>query len=231
MPFLVDVFLSLALLNLKKTFKKDYLITVLSWSHVSELMEMKVIGIVGSPRKGGNTETLTRIALEEIEKEGVDTELIRLAEKDIQPCDGCRSCKQTGKCRIQDDFPKIHAEMLKADGILLATPVYFGSASPQIKALIDRSGYSSPRDAAGRRPFENKVGGPIVVARRAVQNFTYAQLMFFFMITGMIVPGSLYWNVAIGREKGDVTKDEEGIRIIRYFGQKVAWLVKKLATT
>ena len=78
------------------------------------------------------------------------------------------------------------------------------------------------------RVFEDKVGGPIVVARRAGQNFTFAQLLFFFMITGMIVPGSTYWNVAFGREKGEARDDEEGIRTVRNFGKKVAWLAKKI---
>ncbi|MFX0198593.1 MAG: flavodoxin family protein [Candidatus Hodarchaeota archaeon] len=189
---------------------------------------MKIIGVVGSPRIKGNTETITRIALEAAEKEGAEIELISLAGKEIKPCDACRVCKQTGKCHINDDFPPILEKMLEADGIILATPVYFGSATPQIKALIDRSGYSAP-SKDGCRPFENKVGGPIVVARRAGQNFTYAQLMFFFMITGMIVPGSTYWNIAFGREKDDVTQDEEGIKIVKHFGKKLAWLAQKIA--
>ena len=188
---------------------------------------MKIIGIVGSPRNNGNTEILTRIALEAAEEEGAETELITLAGKEIKPCDACRVCKQTGKCHINDDLPPILEKMLGADGIILTTPVYYGSATPHIKALIDRSGYSA-RSKDRRRPFENKVGGPIVVARRAGQNFTYAQLMFFFMITGMIVPGSTYWNVAFGREKDDVTKDEEGVRTIKHFGKKLTWLTKKI---
>ena len=183
---------------------------------------MKVIGIVGSPREGGNTEALTRIALEEVQKEGIKTELISLAGKKIEPCDGCRSCSETGKCHIKDDFQTIFAKMKKADGIILATPVYFGSATPQIASLISR--FYCTRG----KPLKNKVGGPIVVARRAGHNFTFAQLMFFFMISEMIVPGSSYWNVAFGRSKGDVFKDEEGVRTIRNFGHKLAWLVKKL---
>jgi multimeric flavodoxin WrbA len=191
---------------------------------------MKIIGIVGSPRTNGNTETITRIALQAAEEEGAETELITLAGKEIQPCDGCRVCRQTGKCRITDDLPPILEKMVEADGIILATPVYYGSATPQIKALIDRSGYSAS-GKEGHRPFENKVGGPIVVARRAGQNFTYAQLMFFFMITGMIVPGSTYWNIAFGREKNDVIHDEEGVKIVQHFGKKLAWLANKIAAS
>jgi len=185
---------------------------------------MKVIGIVGSPRVGGNTETLTRIALEEIEKEGIDTELIRLAEKQIEPCDGCRTCATNGKCHIKDDFNHLYSKMVKADGIILATPVYYGAATPQMVSLISRF------YAARGKPLKNKVGGPIIVGRRAGHNFTFAQLMFFFMISEMIVPGSTYWNVAFGREKGEVVKDKEGVRTIRYFGRKLVWLLKKIKT-
>ncbi len=185
---------------------------------------MKVVGIVGSARQGGNTEILTNIALEEVKKEGIDTELISLAGKKIEPCDGCRDCSETGKCHFDDDFDKIFDKMINADGIILASPVYYGAASPQIVGLISR--FYSKRD----KPLKNKVGGPIVVARRAGKNFTFAQLMFFFMIQGMIVPGSSYWNVAFGRSKGDVIKDEEGINTIKTFGKNLAWLLKKLKT-
>ena len=183
---------------------------------------MKIIGIVGSPRLGGNTEILTRIALEEIAKEGVETELVSLAGKRIEPCDGCRGCAETGKCHFKDDFQGIFRKMKNADGIILSSPVYYGGASPQIVTLISRF-YS-----ARGKPLKNKVGGPIVVARRAGHNFTFAQLMFFFMIQEMIVPGSTYWNVAFGRSKGDVTKDEEGIQTVKHFGKKLVWLLKKI---
>lgn len=185
---------------------------------------MKILGIVGSPRLGGNTETLTRMALDEIQKEGLETELITLAGKNIVPCDGCRSCSTAGKCHIKDDFESVFNKMVAADGIIIATPVYYGAATPQIVSLISRF-YGCSRE---KSPLENKVGGPIVVGRRAGHNFTLAQLMFFFMISGMIVPGSTYWNVAFGREKGEVVKDEEGVRTIRNFAQKVTWLAKKI---
>jgi multimeric flavodoxin WrbA len=115
--------------------------------------------------------------------------------------------------------------MAKADGIILSSPVYFGSATPQIKALIDRAGTLSNRTG---RVFENKVGGALVVARRAGQNFTFAQLLFFFLHQGMIVPGSTYWNIAFGREKGELAKDEEGIQTARNFGKRMVWLIKKI---
>jgi multimeric flavodoxin WrbA len=130
-----------------------------------------IIGIVGSPRIKGNTEMLTMEALKAAAEEGAQTELVRLAEKEVKPCDACLSCRKTGECRIKDDFQEIFNRMIKADGIILASPVYFGSATPQIMALINRAGYVS---GARGRVFENKVGGALVVARRAGQNFTLA---------------------------------------------------------
>ena len=186
-------------------------------------MSMKVVGIVGSPRLGGNTEILTRIALEEIRNEGVRIELITLAGKSIAPCDACRSCVKTGKCHFKDDFDSIYAKVKKADGVILATPVYYGAATPQITALISR--FYRMRG----KPLKHKVGGAIVVARRAGKNFTFAQLMFFFMLHEMIVPGSTYWNVAFGRNKGEVEKDEEGVNTIKNFAHNLAWLVKKIS--
>ena len=184
-----------------------------------------ILGVVGSPRMQGNTERFVIEALKAAEEDGVETELVTLAGKEIQPCDACKSCKKTGECRVEDDFKLIFEKMVRADGIILATPVYFGSATPQIKALIDRSGYLS---IAKGRVFENKAGGAMVVARRARQNFTLAQLLFFFLHQGMIVPGSTYWNIAFGREKGEVSSDEEGLRTARNLGKKLVWLIRRI---
>jgi multimeric flavodoxin WrbA len=184
-----------------------------------------VLGIVGSPRIDGNTERLLKETLRAAEEGGASTELVRLAGKSITPCDGCLTCKETKECRIQDDIGPIFEKMMEADGIVLASPVYFGSATPEIMALVHRVGYLS---GAKGRVFEDKVGGPLVVARRAGQNFTLAQLLFFFLHQGMIVPGSTYWNIAFGREKGEVEKDEEGLRTARNFGKKIVWLIKKI---
>ncbi len=124
---------------------------------------MKVIGIVGSPRKNGNTEILTAHALKAIAEEGLDTELIRLAGLDIRPCNACMACRDEERCPIDDDLFPLYAKMKEADAIILASPVYFGSATALLKALMERTGYLSGR----RRVFAGKVGGPLVVARRA----------------------------------------------------------------
>jgi len=186
---------------------------------------IRILGIVGSPRMGGNTELLVAEALRASTEDGAETEILRLADKEVRPCDACLSCRKTGECRIKDDFNTIFEKMSTADGIILASPVFFGSATPQIKAMIDRAGYLS---IAKGRIFENKVGGAMVVARRAGHNFTLAQLLFFFLSQGMIIPGSTYWNIAFGREKGEVAKDEEGLQTARNFGKKMVWLIRRV---
>ncbi len=186
---------------------------------------MKAIGIVGSPRKNGNTEILTRHTLKAIAEEGLDIELIRLAGLDIRPCDACMACRKgKERCPIDDDLLPIYTKMKEADAVILASPVYFGSATALLKALMDRTGYLS----YDKRPFAGKVGGPLVVARRAGQNSTFAQIMYWFHILGFFMPGSTYWNIAFGREKGEVEEDEEGLRTAWNFGKNVAFLVKKL---
>ena len=188
---------------------------------------MKAIGIVGSPRKNGNTEILTAYALKAISEEGLDTELITLAGLEIKPCNACMVCKKEGRCPIKDDLFTIYLKMKEAAGIIIASPVYYGSATALIKAFIERAGYISRWDG---EPFRGKVGGPLVVARHAGKNFTFAQLNYWFHLLGFFIPGSTYWNVAIGREKGEVKRDEEGLRTARNFGKNVAFLMKKLNT-
>jgi len=186
---------------------------------------MKVIAIVGSPRKNGNTELLTAHTLKAIAEEGLDTELIRLADLEIKPCNACMLCQKEEKCSIEDDLFPIYLKMKEADGIILASPVYYGSASSLIKALMERAGYLSRWNG---EPFQGKVGGPLVVARRAGKNFTFAQLTLWFQILGFFIPGSTYWNVAVGREKGEVLRDEEGLKAAWNFGKNMAFLIKKV---
>ena len=186
---------------------------------------MKVIGIVGSPRINGNTELLTGHTLKAVSEEGLDTELIRLAGLDIRPCNACIACREKESCPIEDDLFPIYLKMKEADGIILASPVYFGSATALIKALMERVGYISGPHG---RPLSGKVGGALVVARRAGKNFTFAQLTYWFQILGFFIPGSIYWNVAIARDKGDMEQDEEGLRTAWNFGKNMAFLIKKL---
>ena len=194
-------------------------------SYKRGVTKIKAIGIVGSPRKNGNTEIITKHTLKAVDEEGIETELITLAGLNIQPCNACMACASKETCPIDDDVFLIYQKMKAADAIILASPVYFGSATALIKALMERTGcigHSQGRIWAG------KVGGALVVARRAGKNFTFAQLTYWFQILGFFIPGSTYWNVAIGREKGEVEKDEEGLKTAWDFGKNIAFLVKKL---
>lgn len=186
---------------------------------------MKVLGIVGSPRPKGNTEYLVREALEILKNEGIEVEMVKLGEKNIAPCEACNACGGLLTCKIEDDFQEIFEKMEQADGIIVGSPVYFGSATPQTMSLLDRAGYVALKK---NRSLERKVGAAIAVARRAGANFTFAQLNYFFFINGMIVPGSTYWNVAYGLKHEDVKEDEEGIRTVRNLASNMAWLLKKI---
>lgn len=186
---------------------------------------MRILGISGSPRKGGNTDTLLTIALDVIHDNGIEAELISLAGKTIRPCDACMACKKESRCILEDDFDLIFNDMLDSDGFIVGSPVYFGSATAELTALLDRAGYVARNNG---NLFNRKVGGAVVVARRIGQNFTFAQLLMWFMINGMIVPGSSYWNIAFGKQKGDVVEDEEGVKTIQNFAENLAWLLKTI---
>jgi multimeric flavodoxin WrbA len=186
---------------------------------------MKVIAIVGSPRKNGNTEMFCAHCLQAISEEGLETELISLAGKDIRGCTACMVCTREETCSIHDDLWPIYEKMKGSDGIILASPVYFGSCTALLKGLIERTGNISRLSPGG---FRGKVGGPLVVARRAGHNFTIAEIDLWYHIMGMIVPGSTYWNLGFGRERGDIANDEEGLRSAWNFGKNVALVIKKV---
>jgi multimeric flavodoxin WrbA len=185
---------------------------------------VKALGIVGSPRKNGNTEILTAHCLKAIEEEGISTELVRLAGLDIHGCNSCGYCRGHEGCSIEDDMQPVYSKMVEADALIIGSPVYYGSSTAVVKGLLERAGFMS----MGKKPFSGKVGGPLVVARRAGQNFTFAELLFWFHINGIINPGSTYWNIAFGREPGEVAKDEEGMRTAWNFGKNVARVAKRL---
>lgn len=188
---------------------------------------MKVVGIVGSLRQNGNTEYLMKRALDRFAAQGLETELIHLRGKKINPCLGCMECRQKGGCVQKDDMQGIFEKMIDADGILVGSPVYFSSAVPQVMALLGRAGYEAR--AAGRT-FAGKVGAPIVVARRAGQNLTFAQLLMWYFINGMVIPGSSYWNVAVAGASGarDAEKDTEGLGTIDDFVDHMTHVLGKL---
>lgn len=187
---------------------------------------MKVLAICGSARPQGNTHYILTHALQVLQQQGFETELIALHNRQILPCTACMHCvEEKNTCILDDDFLPIFDRMRRAAALLIGSPVYFGSASPNIMALLDRAGYIA---RYGDNVFYRKVGAPVVVARRAGVNFTYAQLMFFFSIMGMIVPGASYWPVAYGHKPGEVAQDTEGLQTITHLAENIAWLLKKL---
>jgi len=189
---------------------------------------VKVVAFNGSARKDGNTAMLIRRVLQVLEEKGIETELIQLAGEHIRGCNACQTCFKTKnkRCVIEDDNVNAYIQkMLKADGIILGSPVYFSMMTPELKALIDRAGYVA---GANRDMFKRKVGAAVVAVRRAGAIATFDAINHFFLISQMIVPGSSYWNIGIGRKKGDVKRDEEGMETMEVLGRNMAWLIKKL---
>jgi multimeric flavodoxin WrbA len=189
---------------------------------------MKVVAFNGSARKDGNTAILIKHVFAELEKEGIETELVQLAGNVIRGCAACNQCRvnKDRHCAITNDIVnECIDKMVAADGIILGSPTYFADITPEIKALMDRSGRVG---GANGGLYRRKVGAGVVAVRRGGAIHAFDSINHFFQITQMIVPGSIYWNVGIGREKGEVEKDEEGIRTMKVLGENMAWLLKKI---
>jgi len=190
---------------------------------------MKVIAFNGSPRLLGNTHLALQTVLDQLEKEGIETELIHMGGESIAGCLACDTCIQNsdGRCVIETDPLNDWVEMMAAaDGIIIGSPVYFGNVSAQTKAFIDRAG----RVARARgHLFKRKVGAAVAVQRRAGALCTFNEINLFFLIGQMIVVGSSYWNVGQGHERGEIEADEEGQRTLRTLGENMAWVLKRLA--
>ena len=188
---------------------------------------IKVVAFNGSARKNGNTAILLRHVLCELSENGIETELVELSGAQIHGCQACRKCsvRKDGRCSQTGDMGNVYIEkMAAADGILLGSPTYVSDISPEIKALIDRACMVS---GANGGMFRRKVGAAVVAVRRAGAIHAFDALNHFFLITEMIIPGSSYWNIGIGREPGEVEKDEEGIRTRKALGRNMAWLLKR----
>ena len=190
--------------------------------------QTKVVAFNGSARKGGNTAILLGYVLKELEKEGIETELIELSGAKIHGCLACRKCSMNKdrRCAQKGDVGNALIEkMEQADGILLGSPTYVADISPEIKALMDRACLVSKSNGG---IFRRKVGAAVVAVRRAGAIHAFDALNHFFLISEMIVPGSSYWNIGIGLQPGDVERDEEGIHTMKTLGQNMAWLLKKV---
>ncbi len=190
---------------------------------------MKVIAFNGSPRKDGNTAQSIQIVFEELNRAGIETELIQLGGKKVYGCLACGKCWETqdNRCIRQDDEINAYiAKMQEADGIIIGSPTYFSNVSTEVKALIDRCGFVSK--ANGGDLLRGKVGAAVVSVRRAGSTFTYSAINFFFGIAEMIIPSSSYWNMTLALEPGDVQKDEEGKETFRTLGKNMAKLLKQI---
>lgn len=185
----------------------------------------KVILLNASPRTKSNTYDVLNVCAEEIEKNGVDTEIITLKDKNIQSCIACGKCSQMGNCTLNDGLDEIINKIREADGFIPATPVYFGTARGDIMAALQRIGKVS---RGGDKFLSEMIGGPIAVARRGGQTLTLQEMTMFFIINNMIVVGSSYWNMVFAGPEGTAFEDKEGIETIKLFGQNVGKIIKKL---
>lgn len=189
---------------------------------------MKVIGIAGSLRARSNTLHYVKTGLKVLEKEGIKSELISLRGKEIKPCNGCYDCVKKGYCTIEDDdFAAILAKMEAAEGLILGSPVYLSSVVPQMLSLLARATFVAYWND---KFFTGKVGGPITVARRAGHNLAFSQLLLWFFINGITVPGSTYWNVGMAGTGGarDAENDEEGLATVVNFANNMAAVMHKI---
>ncbi|HTZ41322.1 MAG TPA: flavodoxin family protein [Syntrophales bacterium] len=189
---------------------------------------MKVIAFNGSARKDGNTAILLNTVLDEIRKEGIETELYQLAGKKIQGCIACYKCMKNKDARCagpKDIINDCIEKMIEADGILLGSPTYFADVSAATRALIERTGYVA---RANDYMFKRKVGAGVIAVRRGGAIHAFNSLNLFFFYQQIINPGSSYWAFAIGRDPGEVLNDAEGIQTMKTLGQNVAWLLKKV---
>lgn len=184
---------------------------------------MNVLMINGSPRINGNT----TIALEEMRKafdeEGVNTEIIQVGNKDVRGCIACGRCAELGKCVVDDIVNELAPKFEKADGLVIASPVYFASANATLIAVLDRLFYSTHFDKT------MKVGASVVCARRGGCSATFDELNKYFTITNMPIASSQYWNSIHGRAQGEASRDEEGKQTMRVLARNMAFLMKSIA--
>lgn len=189
---------------------------------------MKVTAFNGSPREGGNTSHLISHVFNALQNSGITTEEVRIGGKHLHGCIACYQCfsRKNLRCAVTDDMANSCIEkMLESDGIIIASPTYFAALTPETKALIDRCGMVS---RANGDMLKRKAGAAIVAVRRGGAINVFDTINHFFTIGQMIIPGSNYWNVGVGRNIGDVEQDEEGVNTMKVLGENMAWLLKKI---
>ena len=189
---------------------------------------MKVLAINSSARKNGNTAELINAVFGELNKEGIETELIQLSGKVIEPCKACWACGGKGNCVHKKDlFQEIFGKMTQADGILLGSPVYTANISANMQAFLERASVVTDMNRSDNL-LQHKVGAAVTAARRGGALNTLDAMNHFFMLQGMYIVGSSYWPMAYWQMPGDVTNDEEGLVTMKHLGQNMAYLLKCL---
>lgn len=190
---------------------------------------MYAVAINGSPRKGGNTEILLSKVLEPLKEQGWETEYVQVGGKPVRGCLACGKCfeKRNMQCSVKTDlFNDVMEKMVKADAIILGSPTYFTDVSSEMKAILDRSGYVA---IANGRAFRGKIGAAVVAVRRGGATHVFDTINHMFLMNQMIVPGSTYWNLGVGRDKGEVNEDQEGLVNMNNLGETIGWLGAAMA--
>ena len=185
---------------------------------------MKVLMINGSPRVNGNTSVALAQMQKVFEKNGIESEIVQVGNKEIRGCMSCGYCFKNGKCAIDDIVNNELAEKFEqCDGLVVASPVYYASANGTLVSLLDRLFYSTKFNKS------MKVGASVAVARRGGCSATFDQLIKYFTISGMPIASSQYWNSVHGRKPGEAALDEEGLQTMRTLAENMTFLIKSIA--
>ena len=184
---------------------------------------MKVLIINGSPRKDGNTAIAIREVEQVFQQKGVEVETVQIGNQDVRGCIACGSCAKNGKCVFDDVVNELAPKFEEADGLVVASPVYYASANATLIACLDRLFYSTPFDKT------MKVGASVVCARRGGCSATFDELNKYFTISNMPIASSQYWNSIHGRVQGEAEMDEEGRQTMRALARNMTFLMKSIA--
>lgn len=191
---------------------------------------MKATAFNCSPRRNGNTMILLSEVLGVLKENGFETGLVQVGSEKMNGCIACMKCRQEkdGRCHQDNEFiNSCIVKMLESDVIIIGSPVYFSDITSEAKALIDVAGYSLRGTGS---PLRRKIGAGVIAVRRAGAIHAFDSINHFFLINEMIIPGSSYWNIGVGREKGEVMKDEEGMKTMKTLGENIAWLAGKICS-
>ena len=187
---------------------------------------MNVLAINGSPKPDGNTAHMLQTVLDVCAEAGFETELYQAGGKPVPGCRACGGCgKHRGRCAVDDWVNELYPKMAAADAIVLGSPTYFGDLTPELKAIIDRTGFVSRHD---NDRFSRKIGAAVGAVRRAGSLHTLDSINHFFLINDMIIPGSSYWNMSLALVPGDYERDEEGVETMQRLGENIVWLSGKI---